>query len=138
MGEKMIILDTSFLISFYNSRDNNHNKSWKVMEELIAEKHGEICITDYIFDECATVLFSRLKDLEKAVMICESIKKVKCFKIEDTLFEEAWQIFKNQKNSKFSFTDCTILSLMKEMKINSIATFDKEFEKIASISVRGN
>ena len=131
----MIILDTSFLVSFYNIKDNNHTKAWNIMKELITEKYGDIAITDYVFDECATVLFSRLKDLRKTLIICESIKKATQFKIHDKLFENAWEIFKKQENTKLSFTDCTILALMKEEEIEHIATFDKDFQKIKDINV---
>ena len=131
----MIILDTSFLVSFYNKDDDNYDKAWEIMQYLISGKYGDVCISDYIFDECVTVLFSRLKDLEKVAMICETIKKVKIFKVNSGLFDDSWRIFKEQKNTKFSFTDCTILALMRWHGIKNIATFDEDFEKIKDINV---
>jgi len=131
----MIFLDTSFLISFYNEKDENHARAWEIMHSLIEGKYSDVCISDYIFDECATVIFMRLKDLEKTIVICEAIKKVTSYDIEKEVFDQAWEIFKNQKNTKFSFTDCTIIALMKEKGIKKLATFDKDFKKVKEIKV---
>lgn len=131
----MIILDTSFIISFYNIKDENHKRALKLMQKLIDEKYGEICLTDYIFDECVTVLFIRLKDFEKTVQISEVIKKIINYKVDEDIFEGAWNIFREQKETKFSFTDCTILALMQEKRIMNIATFDEDFKKNKEINV---
>ena len=48
----MIILDTSFIISYFNTRDQNHSKAAKLMKQM----HEPLCLTDYIFGETATVI----------------------------------------------------------------------------------
>jgi predicted nucleic acid-binding protein len=58
-------------------------------------------------------------------------------KIDEDVFEYSWETFKNQKISKFSFTDCSNVSLMRDKGIRYIATFDREFRKINSIKVVG-
>jgi len=135
---KMIFLDTSFLVAFYNKDDYHYNKAIKIMQELVKGKYGDVAISDYIFNECVTVLFSRLRDLQKTIMVCENIKKIKIFKIDEDVFEESWEIFKNQKeNTQLSFTDCSILALMKRNNIKTLATFDDDFLKIKDIDVIG-
>lgn len=131
----MIFLDTSFIVSFYNEGDENHMKAIEIMYELIKDKYGDVAINDYIFNECATVLFARLKNLEKTVIICERIKKIRIFRVDEKLFEESWQIFKNQKNTKLSFTDCSILAIMKKEGIKNIVTFDGDFLKVDGVNV---
>ena len=58
----MIILDTSFIVSYYNTADENHNKAIEIMDGLKSMKYGDLYITDYIFDESMTVIFVRLKN----------------------------------------------------------------------------
>ncbi len=132
----MIILDTSFIVSYYNTMDSNHAKAVKIMEQLKDNKWGDIFISDYIFDETATVIFSKLKDLGATVKIVADLNNfVNMSFIEAATFEGSWEIFKSQKGTKFSFTDCTTLSLMKNMGIAHIATFDEDFKRIKEISI---
>jgi len=58
-------------------------------------------------------------------------------KVDDYVFQESWQNFCNQKSTNFSFTDCTIISLIKKGGIRNISTFDDDFKKVEGISVIG-
>ncbi len=51
------------------------------------------------------------------------------------VFEKAWSIFINQRNTKFSFVDASNLACMELKEIKNIATFDKDFLKIKSVNV---
>ena len=64
----MIILDTSFIVSYYNLADDNHNGALEIMNKILKENLN-VCISDFIFSECATVLLAKLKDLNKVVEI---------------------------------------------------------------------
>jgi len=131
----MIILDTSFIVAYYNNQDSQHKKALFLMDKISENTYGEVTITDYIFDECATVLFSKLKNLKQTIEICDKIKAVVTFKIDEKLFADSWNIFKSQKNTKLSFTDCSIVALMQERGIKHIATFDEDFKKVKGIKI---
>jgi predicted nucleic acid-binding protein len=134
----MIILDTSFIVAFYNTRDENHEKAVKLMEDITKGKYGNLYITDYIFDESVTVIFIRLKSLSKTIKIGEVVRKsVEMLEVERRVFEDAWKLFKTQRKTVFSFTDCTTLSIMRKRNIKNIATFDKDFKEIKEINVIG-
>ncbi|MBI2085470.1 MAG: type II toxin-antitoxin system VapC family toxin [Candidatus Aenigmarchaeota archaeon] len=132
----MIILDSSFIIAYYNTADNNHNKAVEIMRDLRAGEYGDIFITDYLFDEIVTVAFVRLKNLNKTVEIGEAVNSLaKIDYIGKDIFEATWKLFKYQTGTKFSFTDCSTLSMMKKNGIKNIATFDEDFKKVKEISV---
>ncbi|MBI1971932.1 MAG: type II toxin-antitoxin system VapC family toxin [Candidatus Aenigmarchaeota archaeon] len=132
----MIILDSSFIVAYYNTADNNHNKAIGIMKALETGEYGDVLVTDYVFDETVTVAFVRLKSLGKTVKIGDDISRfAKMVYMEKNAFEDAWELFKNQSDTKFSFTDCSILSIMKRAGINKIATFDGDFKKIRDIEV---
>ncbi|MEK6909426.1 MAG: PIN domain-containing protein [Nanoarchaeota archaeon] len=134
----MIFLDSSFLISYYNSLDKHTNKAQKIMDKLITGKYGDPCISDYIFDEVVTVLFIRSKDKSVAITLGEILKNsLEIISINQELFDKAWNIFKNQKNTSFSFTDCTNLAVMQEYGLSHIVTFDEDFSKFEGIKVIG-
>ena len=134
----MIVLDTSFIVAFYNTRDENHQKAIKLMDEITKGKYGKLYITDYIFDESITVVLIRLKSISETVKIGESIRKsTELLEVEMTDFEDAWKFFKRQEITGFSFTDCTTLEMMKKNEIKNIATFDEDFVKVKGINVIG-
>ncbi|MBI2971925.1 MAG: type II toxin-antitoxin system VapC family toxin [Candidatus Aenigmarchaeota archaeon] len=132
----MIFLDSSFLISVEVDTDQNHKKASVITDGIASGKYGMPAISDYIFDEVITVTFGRTKDLEKAVLVGEKLNEsAEMIKIEDLYFREAWEIFKDQKDTRLSFTDCTTLALMRGRGIKTIATFDGDFKKVKGITV---
>lgn len=133
---KMIFLDSSFLISVEVEYDQNHERAIKIRDDIIRGKYGDTFISDYIFDETITVTFGRTKNLQKAVLVGLRLKaSAELLKVDESIFESAWERFQKQKNTKFSFTDCTILSIMDKNEIKNIATFDKDFKKVRGINV---
>lgn len=131
----MILLDTSFIVSYNNERDENHERALRVMNDITSNKYGEAAITDYIFDESMTVLLVRLKELNRVVRIGEKLNELTMQTVGNAIFEIAWSLFRNQKTNKLSFTDCTTIACMQEMNIPLLATFDQEFKKIEGIAV---
>jgi|SRR3989344_509163 len=133
----MIFLDSSFIISYEIENDQNHNKAVILMSKIRRRMYGPPVISEYIFDEVSTLLLVKLKDLNKVVERCELIKGLDMFRVNELIFEQAWKIFKEQKNTKLSFTDCTIIATMKSKGIQNIATFDEDFKEIENINVIG-
>jgi len=132
----LIFLDASFLVSYLVERDINHPRAVELVNEIVSGTHGTAVTSDYVFDETVTVVLVRSKSLDVAVtaggLIRESIAMIM---IDEGIFENSWMTFKNQVSTNFSFTDCTILTLVKENHIDKIATFDKEFESSDSYEV---
>ncbi|MHB1493785.1 MAG: type II toxin-antitoxin system VapC family toxin [Thermoplasmataceae archaeon] len=125
----MIFLDTSVLVSYLVEKDSNHPRAVILVDEIVSGKHGSAVTSDYVFDETVTVALVRSKSLDIAVAAGALIKEsISMIKIDEDIFENSWMVFKNQESTRFSFTDCTILTLVKENHIDKIATFDKEFQ----------
>ena len=134
----MIFIDSSLIVADKIENDQHHKEAAKTMSYIAAGKYGKPLISDYIFDEILTVIFSRSKKLPIAIETGQEIRNsVEIRRITESDFEDAWQIFKNQKNTKLSFTDCTTLALMLKEGIRNIATFDQDFSKIKEINVVG-
>ncbi len=133
----MIVLDTSLVVAYFNNRDDNHTKAEKIIEDVISGRYGRTAyITDYIFDEVATVSLIRLKNLDRVAKIGKTLlKATSIIEIDKDCFDEAWDIFCAQKNTHLSFTDCTIISAMQKNSIENLATFDKDFARIKELKV---
>jgi len=132
----MIFLDSSFIIALKVEEDQHHERALEISKDIGNGKYGDSFISDYIFDESITVIFSRAKNLMQAIRAGdEMFSSFQFLKMEDNCFKNAWKIFKSQKSPAFSFTDCTILAMMENKNISNLATFDKDFKKIEGINV---
>ena len=132
----MIFLDSSFLVAVEVETDQNHEKAVKIRDDIIEGKFGKVFISDCIFDETVTVTFGRTKDLEKAVLAGTNLRNsAEIINIDERDFEAAWEIFKKQKDTTFSFTDCTNVALMRKESIENIATFDEDFQELKEMNV---
>ena len=55
----MIVLDSSFLVAYYNTRDIHHGAAARTMVQLIGGKWGQGLLLEYVFLETVTVLRAR-------------------------------------------------------------------------------
>ena len=134
----MIFIDTSLLVAFVVAKDTNHEKSVTIMEEIVGGKHGQAITSEYVFDETVTVVLVRSKSLYLASKTGDLIKEsMPVLEVGNNTFEASWNRFRNQKDTKFSFTDCTILEVVESNHIDKLATFDREFEYSTSFKVVG-
>lgn len=134
----MIFIDSNVLVAYEVKEDSNHERAVNLIDRIAKGEFDTLFTSDYIFDETITVTLVKSKSLEKAILVGQYImNSTEILKVDVESFENAWQSFKNQKNTKLSFTDCTNISLMKDRGIHNLATFDREFKKIESINVVG-
>ena len=134
----MVFIDTSLLVAFVVAKDTNHEKAVSIMEEIVGGKHGQAITSEYVFDETVTVVLVRSKSLYLASKTGDLIKEsMPVLEVGNNTFEASWNRFRNQKDTKFSFTDCTILEVVESNHIDKLATFDREFEYSTSFKVVG-
>ena len=131
----MILLDANFLYAYYNKQDVHHKRAIELSKEL-KQTPDELIILDYIFDEVISVSLNRLKNINKVKIIGKDIlSSLGISYINEETFQKAWNIFSNQSNTKFSFTDCIIIAFMNIYNIKNLASFDKEFLNIKDINL---
>ena len=134
----MLLLDSSFIVAYSNEADINHTKALQITKEIDTGKYGTAVITDYIFDEVATVMLIKTKNLTKVAELGETlINAAILLRIDEDLFNHAWKIFKEQKKPSLSFTDCTSIAACKTSGISNIATFDKDFQELTKLTIIG-
>ncbi|MFH1358267.1 MAG: PIN domain-containing protein [archaeon] len=131
----MILFDANFLIAYFNDDDVHHKKAVELSEK-IRDYSDNFIVLDHIFDEVIGVCLRLLKDINKVKIIGNDIiSTIGVTHINEDTFNKAWEVFSNQKQTKFSFTDCIIIAYMDIYKIRDLITFDKEFLNIKSINV---
>lgn len=130
-----VLIDSSVLVAFANEADQNHNKGINIVGAILSGKYGSPVISDYIFSETVTVCLARTKSIDKTKSFGEYLLTSEAIlvRVNDVLFNEAWKIF--CKSSKLSFTDATNLTLITNLGITHLATFDKNLAKISDSKI---
>ncbi|MEE8400938.1 MAG: PIN domain-containing protein [Candidatus Hydrothermarchaeaceae archaeon] len=134
-----IFIDTGIFVAFHNKLDETHGRAINLITEVLQGKHGTAFTSDFVFDEAVTLALFRTKFRETARdvgdMIIGNPKKklptfVKLVNVDPEIFKQAWTIFNKYDEKTLSFTDCTSIALIEQLKINSIMSFDRDFDGI--------
>lgn len=138
---KKIFLDTSFIIAYVNSNDEQNEKALKLEEKenIFSQK---CYINNNVLNEVLT-LAGRKMNINAAEEIYYGL--IDNFEILDeysivNYTSKNFHIFKKyigkQSNkTKLSFTDSSIILTMKEFNITDLVSFDNEFQRIVDINL---
>ena len=133
----MIILDSSFLVAYHNTRDVHHDAAVGAMEGLVAGEWGRSLLLEYVVLEVATVLLAR-RGLDTAFRVSTALLEAKelDFVSCSDVFLETLETFRLQGDRGWSFTDAAIVTVARTAEDAAhIATFDGCFRGVEGISV---
>lgn len=135
-----IFIDSSIFIAFANSRDRDHARAERLMNEVRKLEFGTRFAADYVFDEAVTASLARTRRPETAIKVGkliigstgESIPSIaRLIRVDEKTFADAWETFKAGRFEGLSFTDHTILAQLKAFKIDMLLSFDSHFDGLA-------
>ncbi|MFV1916929.1 MAG: type II toxin-antitoxin system VapC family toxin [Patescibacteria group bacterium] len=131
---KRIFVDSSAWIGFTLKKEKYHKE---VFDYLITEvKRGAKFFTsDYVLDETFTRLitgqsFRSAKVLKRKVKTLEREKQLLVLWTNEVIFNKSWKYFEKFSEHKLSFTDATIYTFVKDLKIDEVLTLDEGFKKV--------
>lgn len=132
----MIVLDSSFLIAYYNTRDAHHAAAARAMVHLAAGQWGQALLLEYVVLEVATVLRLR-RDLATAVDVTTKLLKAReiDFVPCSDFFLETLDTFRREEKFELSFADAAILTVARRHRPGFVATFDADFRDLTGVSV---
>jgi len=143
MTEKLVFLDTSFLIASQVSKHEFFERT-KYLRRNFLLKQYKICTSSIVFDEFWYVLLGILKTqlgndrntiynlIQKATENVLSMDGLNLINI-DLNQKGLLSVLKIMYRFKLRPRDAIIIKLMKNAKIKHIASFDKDFDKISGI-----
>lgn len=136
----MIFLDTGFVYAYVNVKESRHNNAKKYMKRILIGEFGSIFVSNFIYDEVLTLSLARTKGCVVGEQIKKFLKRenkgkrvIKMVNVNDALMKKTDILFDKYCSSGLSYTDCSIISIMNENKIEYLATFAEEFKGIKSI-----
>jgi hypothetical protein len=94
---------------------------------------GRILITtDFVVDETLTLIRFRL-GLAAANAWWRQIDgstRLRWERVENDRFERSWNLFFQYRDKDLSFTDCTSIAVMRELKLTTVMTTDGHFRQV--------
>jgi predicted nucleic acid-binding protein len=132
----VIVLDSSFLIAYHNTRDVHHAAAARAMVHLTGGQWGQALLLEYVFLEVVTVLRART-DLKVATTVGAALlqaREVELVPCSD-IFLEAFSEFRQQATGELSFVDAAIVAVARRNRPGFVATFDDDFRRQDGVKV---
>lgn len=130
-----IFLDTSFLIAYYNEKDQNHSKASNIAGRIENGDYGYVYASDYVLDEFFTYMQKKHRNPDFCYELAdgwinrnEGIAEI--LEVGYDLFYNSLQLFmtQNKERKPLSVNDCTIVKICEVNKIQYLVTFDDGFD----------
>jgi predicted nucleic acid-binding protein len=130
----VIVLDSSFLVAYHNTRDAHHEAAAEVMARFLDGEWGRGLLLEYVFLEVVTVLMARrgprvASEVADVLLGARELEFVPC----SERFIEAVDTFRRQTKTRLSFVDAAIVNVARNQTEGLVATFDRELATVRGI-----
>lgn len=120
-------MDTSAFCAITIPKDQ-YNLSAKILYKQIQERNAIIYSSAYVMDETYTLLKTR-SSYATSIKFMDQIdrSRITILRITEDIEVSAKSIFKQFKDKRLSFTDCTSFALINHFDIDAVFAFDEHF-----------
>jgi predicted nucleic acid-binding protein len=125
--KKVLFIDSSAFVGLMLRNDPHNEKAVFLFKQKINEGYQFVTSTAVV-DETATVLSHR-SGQQLALEFLNFVKGIKQYFLTEELRRETHLFFGKLSKKGTSMVDCSIIVMMKKMKIREIMTFDTWLEK---------
>ncbi len=126
-----VFVDTGGWMACADRTDPAHSACTAARDSTL--EGGRILITtDFVVDETLTLIRCRL-GLAAADTWWQQIDgsgRLRWERIENDRFERARNLFFQYRDKDLSFTDCTSIAVMRELKLKTVITTDGHFQQV--------
>jgi len=125
----MLYVDADALIALHDPSDLLHSQALALLER-ITQKSPKTYLGTNILLETLTVIRQRVGKKEALELLSE-LRSGKYIIInpDETLIEQAENLFREIRSKNTSFSDCLSFAIMQQHHIKWVFSFDKDFKK---------
>ncbi len=129
-----VFIDSGVWIAAYNTRDAHHNAGKKIISAVSEGLLGQVAISDYIFDEIVTYIRKKIGSIASTTVAEKMLNSphINILRVDESVFNAAFHIFKMYDT--LSFTDATVVVLVKNLQIRHLISFDSQFDGIKDVT----
>jgi len=127
-------VDTSFWLAYFLPDETHHAVCQSAFLD-VKEEGRTIFTSNFVIHETLTRLLTQTgwQNCKKFLGFVDRLKtegELVVLVVDGLIEEQAFRIFEKYHDHNFSFTDATIISLVKKHEIDLIMTLDRGFSKI--------
>jgi uncharacterized protein len=128
---KALLVDTSGWMACADGADPAHLRC-RAARDAALEADQTLITTDFIIDETLTLIRLRL-GLDAVAAWWQQIDgtvRLRWERVDSDRFERARQLLFQVRDKDLSFTDCTSITIMRELKLTQVITTDRHFHQM--------
>jgi len=129
-----VLIDTGAIYALVASTDRHHTDAVDFTERWLRRK-GLFVLADLVFVETMTLTKRRLGPTV-AIRVGRELRENPVFTwiaLTPALEQETWSVFQSYGDKEWSFTDCELLVLSKQLKLTEVVSFDDHFRQMPGI-----
>lgn len=132
-----VFVDTGLFYALQNERAAAHDRATAAFEAVLTGSYGTVYTSDYVYDETVTLVRSRTGAFDEAKAVGDRIlgrgaypEAVEILLVDRDVFEAALGVFERYHDHGLSFTDATTIALIERRNIDTLLSFDDDFDGI--------
>ncbi len=128
---RAVFVDTGGWMACADRADPAHASCSGARDEMLQTGHA-LLTTDFVVDETLTLIRFRL-GLGAANAWWHQIDgsaRLRWERVESDRFERARHLLFQYRDKDLSFTDCTSIAIMRELKLTTVLTTDRHFHQV--------
>jgi len=132
-----VLIDTGVLYADHDTDASRHDAAKRALEAVYDGELGQPYVSDYIFDEAVTLTLSRGESFQPAKQLSDRIRGVGSYPhvyellwVSAAVFSDTVDVFERYNDQQLSFTDATTVTLADRHDVDSILSFDDDFDGI--------
>jgi len=134
-----VLVDTGVLYADHDTDASRHKTASAALAAVYDGEFGQPYVSDYIFDEAVTLTLARGESFQPAKQLSDRLRGVEPYPhayellwVSAAVFSDAVDVFEQYDDQQLSFTDATTVALADRHGVDSILSFDDDFEGIYS------
>ena len=138
-----VFLDTGLWYALQNQRAQRHGEARSALSAVLGGRYGRAYTSDYVYDETVALVRSRTGSYAEAKTVGDRIRGVGEFPaaaellyVSEEAFTRSVDVFERYRDHPLSFTDATTVALMGEHDVDSLLSFDDDFDGVVIVSTR--
>lgn len=132
-----VLVDTGVLYADHDTDASRHDDASGALEATYDGEFGTPYVSDSIYDEAVTLTLKRAGSVTAAKRLGKRLRGVDSYPavygmldVSTAVFADAVDVFERYDDQRLSFTDATTVALCRRHDVDSVLSFDDDFDGI--------
>lgn len=134
-----VLVDTGVLYADHDNDASRHEAASEALEVIYDGNYGQPFVSEYIYDEAVTLTLKRTGSSSDATTLGKRLRGSDPFPrafemlhVSSAIFTDAVTVFEEYDDHGLSFTDTVTVALCRRHDMDSVLSFDDDFDGIVT------